>query len=69
MLAARSFKRGIYNNLKHTRLSRDEFVQAALYVSGVINAHRDGGDHSRSYQRARPQPAGGGSASPGVDRS
>ncbi|GEM_PF-2559830 len=37
MLAARSFKRGIYNNLKHTRLSRDEFVQAALYVSGVID--------------------------------
>lgn len=37
MLAARAFKRGIYNNLKHTRLSRDEFVQAALYVSGVID--------------------------------
>lgn len=37
MLAARAFKRGIYNSLKHTRLSRDEFVQAALYVSGVID--------------------------------
>lgn len=37
MLAARAFKRGIYNNLKHTRLSRDEFAQAALYVSGVID--------------------------------
>jgi diguanylate cyclase len=37
MLAARAFKRGIYNNLKHTRLSRDEFGQAALYVSGVID--------------------------------
>lgn len=37
MQAARLFKRGIYNNLKHTRLSRDEFVQAALYVSGVID--------------------------------
>lgn len=37
MLAARAFKRGIQNNLKHTRLSRDEFAQAALYVSGVID--------------------------------
>ena len=37
LLAARVFKRGIYNNLKHTRLSRDEFVQAALYVAGVID--------------------------------
>jgi diguanylate cyclase len=37
LLAARVFKRGIYNNLKHTRLSRDEFAQAALYVSGVID--------------------------------
>ncbi|WP_306227573.1 GGDEF domain-containing protein [Bosea beijingensis] len=37
MLAARAFKRGIYNNLKHTRLSRDEFAQAALYVSGVVD--------------------------------
>jgi diguanylate cyclase len=37
MLAARAFKRGIYNNLKHTRLSRDEFAQAALYVTGVID--------------------------------
>uniref|UniRef100_A0A9E8CL13 Diguanylate cyclase DosC n=1 Tax=Bosea sp. NBC_00436 TaxID=2969620 RepID=A0A9E8CL13_9HYPH len=37
LLAARVFKRGIYNNLKHTRLSRDEFVQAALYVSGVVD--------------------------------
>lgn len=37
MLAARAFKRGIYTNLKHTRLSRDEFAQAALYVSGVID--------------------------------
>ena len=37
MLVARAFKRGIYNNLKHTRLSRDEFVHAALYVSGVID--------------------------------
>ncbi len=37
MLAARVLKRGIYNSLKHTRLSRDEFVQAALYVSGVID--------------------------------
>ena len=37
MLAARAFKRGICNNLKHTRLSRDEFAQATLYVSGVID--------------------------------
>lgn len=37
LLAARVFKRGIYNNLKHTRLSRDEFAQAALYVAGVVD--------------------------------
>jgi diguanylate cyclase len=33
----RALKRGICVNLQHTRLSQDEFVQAILYVSGVLD--------------------------------
>ncbi|MCO5090402.1 GGDEF domain-containing protein [Bosea sp. (in: a-proteobacteria)] len=33
----RALKRGICGNLQHTRLSQDEFVQAILYVSGVLD--------------------------------
>ena len=63
MLAARALKRGIYNNLKHTRLSRDEFVQAALYVSGVIDiataaitaAHLSGLDRNLRAEEALRQ--------------
>lgn len=63
LLAARVFKRGIYNNLKHTRLSRDEFVQAALYVAGVIDvataaivaAHLSGLDRNLRAEEALRQ--------------
>jgi len=63
MLVARAFKRGIYNNLKHTRLSRDEFAQAALYVSGVIDvataaivaAHLSGLDRNLRAEEALRQ--------------
>ncbi len=63
LLAARVFKRGIYNNLKHTRLSRDEFAQAALYVSGVIDvataaivaAHLSGLDRNLRAEEALRQ--------------
>ncbi len=63
MLAARVLKRGIYNSLKHTRLSRDEFVQAALYVPGIIDvaaaaiaaAHISGLDRSLRAEEALRQ--------------